>query len=116
MTNRRGPDWEARLVRHLRDHGFNAERLVRAGAEDEGDILSNHRGREPWIIEAKAERKMDFSSYVREAEVEAGNYAKHRGHKFIPYHVAIVKRPNLGAGRAYVVCELDEWIRQVKGE
>lgn len=106
MTNRKGPLWETKLLNYLREHGFDAERLRLTGKEDEGDLVVKDGS--VIIIEAKDEKKFDLSGYLREAEDEAGNYAKHRGldpADMVP--IAIVKRRNHSVSKAYVVMTVD---------
>lgn len=119
MTNRSkqiGTAWETALVNWFRSKNlWTAERLTLSGKEDEGDVLVVRDVHLPYIIEAKAERQMNLSGYVLEAEREAANYAKHRNLEHVPYWVVVVKRRNKPAGQAYVVTTLDEFYRQVEG-
>lgn len=106
MTNRRGPLWEVKLLNYLRENGFDVERLRLTGREDEGDLVVKDGN--IIVIEAKDDKKMDLSGFLREAEDEAQNYAKHR--KLDPDDVlpmAVIKRRNHGVGKAYVVMTLD---------
>jgi Holliday junction resolvase len=106
MTNRKGPLWETTLLKYLREHQLDAERLRLTGKEDEGDLVVKDGG--VVIVEAKNEKKIDLAGYLREAEAEARSYAKHR--KLDPdliTPVAIIKRRNHGAGQAYVVMTVD---------
>lgn len=106
MTNRKGPAWEIQLLKYLREHKLDAERLRLTGKEDEGDLVVRDGG--VVVVEAKNEKKVDLAGYLREAEEEAIHYAKHRG--LDPQDVtavAIVKRRNHGAGKAYVVMTVD---------
>ena len=117
MTNKSkaiGTEWETRLVEYLRPRMGVAERLTIAGVNDQGDLWFPHGGHY-YVVEAKAEKKIDLSAYVTEAEREAFHFAKARG---IPEHLvhpmAIVKRRNYPVGKAYVVHTLDSYIREVK--
>lgn len=106
MTNRKGTEWETRLLKYLRENKIDAERLTKTGKEDEGDLVVRDGG--VVIVEAKNEKKLDLAGYLREAEVEAKNYAKHRGLDPAPITpVAIIKRRNHGPGEAYVVMTVD---------
>jgi Holliday junction resolvase len=109
----RGSLFERDLLNYLRNEGYDAERLRLAGTRDEGDLVLKMGGL-PFIIEAKNEKKMDLSGYVREAEVEARNYSLARslgppGANF----AAVVKRRGKGIGEAYVVVPLHEWLRHI---
>lgn len=61
----------------------------------------------PIVIEAKAEKSYDIPAYVREAkrEMEHAN-ALH-------WAVVMRKRGTTNIGEAFVVLDLDEWVRQV---
>jgi hypothetical protein len=65
-----------------------------------------------YLIEAKAEARMTFSSYVKEARIEAVHYAFARG--LDPEHVfplAVVKRAGLPIGESYVVTTLTDFFK-----
>lgn len=106
MTNRKGPLWEVRLLNHLRGQRFDVERLRLTGKEDEGDLVVKDDG--IVVIEAKDDKSFNISGWVRESEVEAVNYAKHRGldpREVTP--IVVVKRRNQPVGKSYVVMTLD---------
>jgi len=67
----------------------------------------------PFIFEAKNEKDMRLASYVREAEVESINYARHRLLTEPAYFAAVVKKRNCFIGDAYVVTPLHEFLRIV---
>ena len=113
MTNRAGPEWETRLEGHLRPLFGNCERLTKTGRDDQGDLWLRWNGR-PYVIEAKAEKRIDLAGYVKEAAVEAGNWHKKRPLEPKPIPLAIVKRRNHNVSKAYVVRELDQFVRMVK--
>lgn len=113
-NGRIGSEWETRLLVFLRGFFSTVERLRLTGARDEGDVWFEHKGHR-FVIEAKAERSISLSAYVNEAKVEAANYAKARRWPIELVHpVAIIKRRNHSVSKAYVVMELDEFIRLVK--
>lgn len=108
----KGTAFETALVNYFRSKGWIADRLRQTGAEDEGDIAAYVPGDTlPVVIEAKAERQMNLSSYIAQAEREAQMFAKHRGSE-VPEWLAVVKRPGKPIGQSYVVITLDEYIRQ----
>lgn len=110
-SRRIGSEWELRILRWVREQGLKAERLRLAGKDDEGDIAVEDVGL-TYVVEAKAEQKMDLSGYVREAEVEAVNYAKARGidpERVMP--IVIVKRRSQPVEKAYVVTTVDQFFR-----
>lgn len=109
-AKRKGSQYETDVVRRVRELGLPAERLRLAGANDEGDVAVTDVG-VVYIFECKAEQKMDLSGYVREAQVEAGNYAKARGlDPDTVYGVAVVKRRNRPIGESYVITTLDDFL------
>ena len=118
MTNparSRGTSFETALMRYLREHGFDVERLRQAGAQDEGDLVVKDGS--ITILEAKATRRLDTASGVREAMVEKVNYAKHRGLNPDDITGAMIwKVPGKGIGDALVILPLREFfdIQDVK--
>ncbi len=108
-----GTEWETRLVEYLRPRFGNCERLTLNGSLDEGDLYFYWNDL-TFVIEAKAERAINLASYMKEAAAEAGNFAKKRPMRGKPFGVAIVKRRNHGVDKAYVVMELDTFVRMVK--
>lgn len=121
-ATRAGKKFESDLTRYLRDSNCEAERLHLAGAQDEGDIAlwvprgHLHVPAGPFILEAKRTKAFTPADWVKQAEVEAANYAKHRGKVPSSVHWAVVAaRRNQPIGKAYVITTLDEWLVQVDG-
>lgn len=112
-NKRIGSAWEGGLLGYLRQRFVTAERSALVGAKDEGDLWLTHDGI-PYVLELKAEKRIDLASYVQEAELEAAHWHAARPHMPKPHWAAVVKRRNHGAGKAYVVMTVDEWIRLVK--
>jgi hypothetical protein len=80
----RGAGYEVDTKDWFRGHGYDAERLARAGSLDEGDVVvrSDFLLGTIGILECKAPgagNAIDLSGWTREAQVEAGNYARARG-------------------------------------
>ena len=75
-----GKKYETDLMKHLREQGYDVERLRLTGAEDEGDLLIRfeeglvHRA----VLEAKRRKTMDLGGWIKEAIAERENYVKHR--------------------------------------
>lgn len=111
-NKRKGAEWETTLMKFLRTEGYDVERLRLAGKDDEGDLVIKHGGL-VYIIEAKNTAKIDHAQFVREAELEAVNYKKHRSLDFMPNFASIVKRRNAHVGEAYVLLPLHEWLAQI---
>lgn len=79
----RGATFETDLKDDARAKGYDAERLARTGAKDEGDVVVRAvRFSGTAIVEAKApglDGKIDLSGWTREAQTERDNYARARG-------------------------------------
>jgi len=79
----RGATFETDIREWFRANGYDAERLARTGAKDEGDVVvrSDFLG-SIGVIECKAPgagNKVDLSGWSKEAQVEATHYAEARG-------------------------------------
>ena len=78
-NGRKGAQFETDVMKFLRGiPGFIAERLVKAGAKDEGDLVCMVLGK-TYILELKNRKSISLPEFWAEAEVEARNYAKARG-------------------------------------
>lgn len=105
----KGSKFETDVMKYLRSLGHFAERLAKAGASDEGDIVTIIAG-QTYILECKNRKKMDLPTFWAEAEKEAKNYAKARGLSVEPPAFVIVKRRNASTQQAWVVQPLEKWI------
>ena len=105
----KGSKFETDVMKYLRQLGHFAERLAKAGASDEGDIVCIIAG-QTYILECKNRKKIDLPTFWDEAEKEAQNYAKARGQVVAPPAFVIVKRRNAGIEKAWVVQPLEKWI------
>ena len=79
----RGASFETDIRDWFRANGYDAERLARTGARDEGDVAvrSDFLG-SIGVIECKAPgagNSIDLSGWSKEAQVEANHYAAARG-------------------------------------
>ena len=79
----RGASFETDIRDWFRTNGYDAERLARTGARDEGDVAvrGDFLG-SIGVIECKApgaSNKIDLSGWTREAQLEAKHYAEARG-------------------------------------
>ena len=102
MTNPAGTRFESRLVKYLNERGFPlVERRVRSGAKDKGDIS----GLMDTVIECKAVKRIALAEWMDEAIAERDN--AHAALTFV-----IFPRKNHHIGRAYVLCELDQWLEE----
>lgn len=105
----KGSKFETDVMKFLRGLGHFAERLAKAGASDEGDIVCIIAG-QTYILECKNRKKLDLPTFWAEAEKEAKNYAKARGLPDSPPAFVIVKRRQHGVEKAWVVQDLDQWV------
>lgn len=114
-NGRKGSGWEIDFLKFFRTLGIWVERLTKAGKNDEGDIVAVIAGK-TYIFELKNVKKMDLPQFWREAQVEAVNYAKARDLKEVPLHYVIVKRRNAGVDKAWVIQDLEQWVKEKTGD
>jgi hypothetical protein len=109
----RGATFETDIRDWFRIRGYDAERLARTGAKDEGDIAirSDFLGY-VGVIEAKApgqSGRIDLPGWTREAQLEATHYAEARGIKREAVMPAVViKARGKGIDDAYLVLRLGD--------
>jgi hypothetical protein len=101
-------------MKWLRKMGAVAERLVKAGANDEGDLVATVAGKS-YILELKNRKTISLPEFWREATVEAENYAKARGLETAPPAYIILKRRNAGIEQAWVIQDLEQWLKEKQG-
>ena len=109
---RKGTSFETGIVKWLRSKKIFAERLTKAGAKDEGDIVAVAGGN-TYVLELKATKKIDLPQFWREATVEAENYAKARNLDYIPPKYIILKRKQAPLSKAWVIQDLEQWIEGI---
>ena len=110
-NGRKGSQFETDVMKFLRSVGLLAERLTKAGAKDEGDLVCIVAGK-TYILELKNRKSLNLPEFWDEAEVEALNYAKARGIGEVPLHYVVVKRRNSGIDKAWVIQDLAQWIKE----
>jgi Holliday junction resolvase len=110
-NGRKGSQFETDVMKWLRKMGAMAERLTKAGAKDEGDMVVIISG-ETYILELKNRATLSLPEFWREAEVEALNYAKARDIGEVPLHYVIVKRRNSSIENAWVIQDLKQWLKE----
>jgi Holliday junction resolvase len=108
-NGRKGAQFETDVMRWLRTAGALCERLVKAGKNDEGDLVAIIAG-EQYILELKNRKTISLPEFWREAEIEAENYAKARGLSEVPLHYIILKRRNAVIEKAWVIQDLQQWL------
>ena len=109
----KGSQFETDVMKWLRKSGVIAERLTKAGAKDEGDIVTVIAG-ETYILELKNRQTLTLPQFWKEAQVEAFNYAKARDLGEVPLSYVIVKRRNAPIEQAWVIQDLTQWIKEKK--
>jgi Holliday junction resolvase len=109
----KGSQFETDVMKWLRKTGAIAERLTKAGAKDEGDIVTVIAG-QTYILELKNRATLSLPQFWREAQVEALNYAKARGIGEVPLSYVIVKRRNASIDQAWVIQDLTQWLKEKK--
>jgi len=112
-NGRKGSQFETDVMKWLRKMGVMAERLTKAGAKDEGDMVAIIAGK-TYILELKNRATLSLPEFWREAEVEALNYASARGLGEVPLHYVVVKRRNAGIDKAWVIQDLTQWLKEKK--
>jgi hypothetical protein len=100
-----GTRFERAVCDYLQPRFPHVERQCLRGNRDRGDLL----GIVGWALELKAEKKLDPTTALKEAEVAARNSGA-------AWHAAILKRPRRGIGDALVVMTLDQWANLVADE
>ena len=112
-NGRKGAQFETDVMRWLRKMGAVAERLVKAGANDEGDLIATIAGKS-YILELKNRKTISLPEFWREACVEAENYAKARGipKEEVPPAYIILKRRNASIKDAWVIQNLESWLKE----
>lgn len=112
-NGRKGSAFETGVMKWLRDKGVVAERLTKAGAKDEGDLVVIVAG-QTYILELKNRNKIDLPAFWEEVMVEAQNYAKARGLEVVPPGFVVVKRRSHGIEKSWVVQDLQSWLKERK--
>lgn len=110
----KGAKFERDIVEYLRANDLVAERLPRTGRDDQGDgyHLRWETGKHSHYVmwEAKAERRIDLPGYLRERDVERGNFIRARDLLSSQVQsIVIVKRRMSNVGQCYVVQTVDDY-------
>lgn len=109
----RGATFESDIRDWFRSRGFDAERLARVGARDEGDVVvkTNFLG-SIGILECKApgaSNAINLSGWQKESQVEATHYAEARGidrEAVLP--AVVIKARGKSIDDAYLVLRLGD--------
>ena len=111
-NGRKGSLFETTVLKWLRSKNVVAERLTKAGAKDEGDIVVMANGK-TYILELKATKALKLPEFWSEAVIEAKHYAEARSISAVPPSYVIIKRRMAGINQAWVVEDFDQWIKKV---
>jgi hypothetical protein len=109
----RGATFETDIRDWFRSNGYDAERLARAGAKDEGDVAvrADFLG-SIGVIECKAPgagNAISLSGWTKEAQTEAAHYAKARQKDRSEVMAAvIIKARGKSIDDAYLVLRLGD--------
>jgi len=107
----KGATFEIDVVKWLRKMGVTADRLTKAGSKDQGDVMAIIAG-QTYILELKNRQALNLPTFWKEAQVEAVNYAKARELEVTPLAYVIVKRRNAGIEQAWVIQDLEQWLKE----
>jgi hypothetical protein len=111
-NGRKGAQFETDVMKFLLSvPGVLAERLTKVGSNDEGVMFAIVAGNS-YILELKNRNSLNLPEFWAEAEVEALNYAKARGIGEVPLHYVVVKRRNSGIKDAWVIQNLEQWLKE----
>lgn len=115
-NRRKGARWETDLRDGLRNSAYDTERLRLNGKDDEGDLVVRPGGSrlavpDFIVIEAK-DAAMSVSDFIRQAILEADNFAKHRDlDRDRVTGVAVIKRRGMNWREAVVLTTLAEYMK-----
>ena len=99
----KGTRFESEVVDYLKERGFpHAERRALGGHRDRGDIA----GVPGWMLECKAEQRIDWAGYADEVR-------RQQEHAGTPNGAAVIKRRGHPVERAYVQLDLATFVRLV---
>ena len=101
----KGRDGENAVVDYLRQRGYPAERRRQTGAQDCGDVS----GVPGWVIEVKAEKRLNLAGYMDELVAERINAEKRYGSRQAGF-VVCKRRGTQYPGEWYAVLTLDEMV------
>lgn len=109
-SKRKGSGFEIDLREYALDRGYDITRNPTNGTKDIADLALRALGKHyPW--EAKAHKSLDLAGWVKEAEVEADNYATlYRLDRSLVIPVVVAKKRMARIGDSYVIQKLDWWL------
>lgn len=118
MSTRVGTQYEGAVLAYLREHGTSAERLAKAGKNDEGDIVYLPHAVGPVVMELKVRRNqttgLSLGSLYDEAVQEAQRYGKARRIVGRVFPALVVKRVRKSVAQSFVVLSLEDFVEIVE--
>lgn len=110
-----GTRFETDTLTYLRERGIHAERLAKAGKNDEGDLVMELPSGVEVVLELKVRRskttQLSLGTFIREAITEAQKFSFARRRLRPAMAAVLVKRSNQPIGESYVVLRLEDFIK-----
>jgi Holliday junction resolvase len=104
----KGSSFEIQTETYLNDQSLKAKRLPRSGRNDIGDVSLTMKSGNVLVLELKNVASVNMKEFLRQADVEADNYAQRFKDTTIP--AVLVKARQQGIGKARVTMELETLI------
>ncbi len=114
-AKRAGTQFETDTLTYLRERGIHAERLAKAGKNDEGDLVIELPSGVEVVLELKVRRskttQLSLGTFFREAVKEAQRFSFNRRRLRSAIPSVLVKRSNQPIGESFVVLRLEDFIK-----
>lgn len=118
-ASRAGAKFETDVLQYIRDQGYSAERLAKAGKNDEGDIVLGPASGHPVVFEAKVRRDkttgLSLGTFMVEASKEAERYGRARLLRSDPMAAVVLKKVQASIADSYVVLRLEDFLKMWSG-
>lgn len=120
-NKRKGSKWETDVLTHIRawvhlgNLPWAVERTAQTGYKDEGDLHVD-LGHTVLVLEAKDVATPEWAEWLRQAEVEAGNWSAARGGRDRVFGVVVRKRRQRNALDAMCVMPLSQLLHLLNRE
>ena len=119
-NKRKGTKFETDLLGHIRgwtgmaQNGWAVERTAQTGAKDEGDLHID-LGHTVLVLEAKDVKTPEWANWLRQAELEAGNWSEARGNRGRVFGVVVRKMRQRNTLDAMCVIPLHQLLHLMSG-
>lgn len=108
----KGTAFVSSLLPTLRQYYPRADHSALHGAQDIGDVVLGEEDR--FVLEMKCRNTLAFSEWLKEAEVEAANYATKWSLGHTPAGVVVAKRRGItDPARQYALMTFGDFLRLV---